>query len=45
MSEGTGWMTLILGIVIVIALGMWGLPQYGVYHQRLAGEAELANAE
>ena len=29
----------------VIGLGMWGCPQYGVWQQRLAGEAELARAE
>ncbi len=29
----------------VIALGMWGCPQYNVYQQGLAGEAALARAE
>ncbi|MDR2188304.1 MAG: hypothetical protein LBE62_09675 [Azonexus sp.] len=36
--------TIVMG-VIVIALGMWALPQYKVYSQRLAGEAALAQAE
>lgn len=26
-------------------LGMWGCPRYNVYHQTLAGEAELKRAE
>lgn len=33
-----------LGTVIVFGLSMWGCPQYGVYEQRLTGEAELARA-
>jgi regulator of protease activity HflC (stomatin/prohibitin superfamily) len=39
----------IAGIVLVVAavilLAMWGLPQYGVYEQRLAGESLLAHAQ
>lgn len=36
--------------VVLVALGtvggcLAGFPQYGVYHQRMAGEAELAKAE
>jgi regulator of protease activity HflC (stomatin/prohibitin superfamily) len=32
--------------VCTISLGgCWAYPQYGVYHQRLEGEAELAKAE
>lgn len=39
-----------IGIVALVIAGivwgaMWGLPKYGVYQQRLSGEAELANAE
>ena len=37
-----------LGTVVLfatIAVGMYGCPQYDVYSQRLAGEAELAKAE
>lgn len=30
---------------IVTAGGCYGCPQYGVYHQRMEGEAELAKAE
>lgn len=33
---------LLLGIV---CLGMYGCPQYTVYHQRLEGEGELARAQ
>lgn len=35
--------TLIL--LVAVGLGMYGCPQYSVYSQRMAGEAELANAE
>lgn len=31
-------------ICILLAVGMWGCPQYSVYEQRLSGEAELAKA-
>ena len=34
-----------LSVVGVLCLGLWGCPQYNVYEQRLAGEAELAKAE
>lgn len=29
----------------LIALGMWGCPQYDVWQQKLSGEAQLAKAE
>lgn len=32
-------------IVGVACLGLWGCPQYNVYHQRLAGEAKLRESE
>lgn len=32
-------------LVTLIAFGMWGLPQYHVYQQRLAGQAKLAESE
>lgn len=37
----------VLGILVVggITLGMWGCPQYTVYHQTKAGEARLREAE
>ena len=35
----------ILGFCCVIALGMYGYPQYNVWQQGLAGEAELRRAE
>ena len=34
-----------LTIVILLCLGLYGCPQYGVYEQRMSGEAELAHAE
>lgn len=34
----------ITGIVLLIALAMWGWPQYKVYSSRLHGEAELQRA-
>lgn len=35
----------IIAIVAVIGLGMWGIPQYGVYSARKDGEAVLAHAQ
>lgn len=32
-------------ILLIIFLGMWGCPQYGVWQQRLSGAAKLAEAE
>ncbi len=34
----------VIGLVLVTLGGCWGYPQYGVYSQRLEGEAELAKA-
>lgn len=34
-----------LAAFVIIGIPMWGIPQYSVYSSRLAGEAELANAE
>ena len=36
-----------LGIsgVVVLGAALWGLPQYGVWQQELAGRAELVRAE
>lgn len=31
-------------IVLLIALGMWGFPQYNIYSQRAEGQAMLAHA-
>ena len=31
--------------LVFVAFVMWGCPQYSVYNSRMAGEAELANAE
>ena len=35
---------ILLLVLMVLAGGMWGCPQYNVYQQRLEGEAELAKA-
>ena len=32
-------------VISVVALGMWGCPQYNVYQQGLSGQASLARAE
>jgi hypothetical protein len=32
-------------MVLLLAGGLWGCPQYTVYQQRLTGEAELARAD
>lgn len=32
-------------LFVLIAVGMYGCPQYEVYSERLSGEAELAKAE
>jgi len=35
---------IVVASVVVLAVAFWGIPLYGVYNQRLAGEAELAQA-
>lgn len=35
----------VTGIILLSALGLYGCPQYTVYEQQLAGEAELKRAE
>lgn len=35
----------LLALALLITLGMYGCPRYNVYHQQLAGEAELKRAE
>ncbi len=40
-----GVVAAVFGLVIFIGLAMWGMPQYSVWEQGLAGEAELARAE
>lgn len=37
-------MAVIIVIVAIIGVLMWGIPKYGVYSQRLAGEGMLAHA-
>lgn len=41
----TGMGLLIFIASMVLLLGMWGCPQYGVYSARLDGEAKLAHAQ
>jgi regulator of protease activity HflC (stomatin/prohibitin superfamily) len=36
---------LVVAAVLIIGGGLYGCPLYGVYQQRLVGEAELARAE
>lgn len=45
MSDGLGFAALGVVGVAAIAGAMYALPQYSVYANRLAGEAELAHAE
>ncbi len=40
----TGTLGAIMSVIGIIALGMWGCPQYNVWEQGLAGEAELMRA-
>lgn len=35
----------IISLFIIIAVGMWGCPQYNVYEQQLSGAAALSKAE
>jgi hypothetical protein len=40
-----GWVFGVVVLIVAVAAGScWGCPQYGVYSQRLEGEAELAKA-
>lgn len=34
----------ILFLIVLAAVGLYGCPQYNVYHQRMEGEAELSKA-
>lgn len=45
--ENEGLLITLLAVVglIAVAGGLYGCPQYNVYNQKLAGEAELARAE
>ncbi len=35
----------VLVLMLAIAFGMWGCPQYSVYQQKLDGEANLAHSQ
>lgn len=39
------WALAVAAVVALIALAMWILPNYNVWQQNLAGQAELARAE
>ena len=40
------WVVLgIIGLVLLIALGMWGCPKYNVWQKELSGKAQLKKAE
>lgn len=44
--DGAGWIfSLVVVIIMTVGVGLWGCPQYGVYQQSMAGQAELANAD
>ena len=36
---------LVIAAVILLPFAMWGIPQYRLYSERLAGEARLAEAQ
>ena len=44
-NEGCLTTVLILLVIVLLCLGLWGCPQWNVYQSRLAGEAQLAEAE
>lgn len=44
MNAVFGFLTTLL-LIVVVCGGLYGCPQYNVYMQRMAGEAELAQAE
>lgn len=39
------WLFFLALAALLIPLAMWGIPQYRLYSQRLAGEAALAEAQ
>ena len=39
------WLILLIALALLVPLAMWGMPQYRLYSQRLAGEAALAEAQ
>lgn len=48
MNTGTVFsLSFLAGLLLIglVGLGMWGCPQYNVWQQGLAGQAELARAE
>lgn len=47
MEDDSGILMALLTVIVLVlvAAGMWGCPQYSIYSQRATGEAELARAE
>ena len=42
----TKWIvTIVVGVIVVIAVLMFGLPMYNVWQQEMSGRAEMAKAE
>ena len=35
----------VISVLMLVAVGMWGCPQYKIYEQRMSGQAALAHAE
>lgn len=44
-SESLQVVAVILLVLVLVAGGLWGCPQYRVYDQRMDGQAALARAE
>jgi hypothetical protein len=44
-GEVAAFVIVVLVLIILIGLAMWILPNYGVYRQRLGGQALLAHAQ
>jgi regulator of protease activity HflC (stomatin/prohibitin superfamily) len=43
-TDAKAGLVMVLGVLFLIALGLWGCPQYNVYSARMDGEAKLAHA-
>jgi len=39
------WAGVILLVVLLIVMGMWGFPKYGIYSKEMRGKARLKEAE
>ena len=45
MKEGTAIIGVLFLLIVLVVVGLWGCPQYHVYTESKAGEAQLANAK